>query len=54
VTDIGNRQWRILAVVLTGSFMAVLDTGDDRQPDSRNQPEQESTDAQRLARVSQR
>ena len=26
MTDIGNRQWRILAVVLTGSFMAVLDT----------------------------
>jgi EmrB/QacA subfamily drug resistance transporter len=26
VTDSGNRQWRILAIVLTGSFMAVLDT----------------------------
>ena len=26
VTETANRQWRILAVVLTGSFMAVLDT----------------------------
>ena len=26
VSDSGNRQWRILAVVLVGSFMAVLDT----------------------------
>lgn len=26
MTDSGNRQWRILAIVLTGSFMAVLDT----------------------------
>jgi hypothetical protein len=25
-TDTGKRSWRILAVVLTGSFMAVLDT----------------------------
>ena len=26
MTDTDNRQWRILAIVLTGSFMAVLDT----------------------------
>jgi MFS family permease len=26
VTDSGNREWRILAIVLAGSFMAVLDT----------------------------
>lgn len=26
MTDKGRREWRILAVVLTGSFMAVLDT----------------------------
>lgn len=25
-TDTGKRSWQILAVVLTGSFMAVLDT----------------------------
>jgi hypothetical protein len=25
--DTGKRSWQILAVVLTGSFMAVLDTG---------------------------
>jgi hypothetical protein len=25
-TDSGKQSWRILAVVLTGSFMAVLDT----------------------------
>jgi hypothetical protein len=25
-TDTGQRSWQILAVVLTGSFMAVLDT----------------------------
>lgn len=26
VSDTGSREWRILAIVLTGSFMAVLDT----------------------------